>query len=36
MATMACFGLTGFLLNALFSIVERALTPWRYDTAEQS
>jgi len=31
MATMACFGLSGYLLNAGFSLVERALMPWRRD-----
>lgn len=34
MATMACFGLTGFLMNALFTRVERAVMPWRHDRAE--
>jgi ABC-type nitrate/sulfonate/bicarbonate transport system permease component len=29
MATMACFGIAGFLLNALFSALERRLLPWR-------
>jgi ABC-type nitrate/sulfonate/bicarbonate transport system permease component len=31
MATMACFAVTGFLMNALFSVVERRLVPWRHD-----
>jgi ABC-type nitrate/sulfonate/bicarbonate transport system permease component len=29
MATMACFGLTGFIMNAIFSHVERRVLPWR-------
>ena len=29
MATMICFGLTGYAMNAAFSVVERALMPWR-------
>ena len=29
MATMACFGLTGYVMNALFTLVERRLMPWR-------
>ena len=28
MATMAYFGMTGFAMNALFSVAERRLTPW--------
>jgi ABC-type nitrate/sulfonate/bicarbonate transport system permease component len=36
MATMACFALTGFLMNALFSRIERFVMPWRHDTAELS
>jgi taurine transport system permease protein len=28
-ATMICFGASGFVMNALFSIVERWLLPWR-------
>ncbi len=28
MATMAYFGVTGFAMNALFSVAERRLTPW--------
>jgi ABC-type nitrate/sulfonate/bicarbonate transport system permease component len=31
MATMACFAVTGFIMNALFSVVERRLVPWRHD-----
>jgi ABC-type nitrate/sulfonate/bicarbonate transport system permease component len=30
-ATMICFGLTGYLMNAGFSVLERALMPWRRD-----
>jgi ABC-type nitrate/sulfonate/bicarbonate transport system permease component len=33
MATMICFGLTGYLMNAAFSRLERALMPWRQDDA---
>ena len=29
MATMACFGLSGYVMNALFTVVERRLMPWR-------
>lgn len=32
-ATMICFGLTGYLMNAGFSRVERWLMPWRQDDA---
>jgi len=28
-ATMICFGASGFAMNALFTIVERRLMPWR-------
>lgn len=35
MATMICFGFTGFLLNALFTAVEKRLMPWRQDDAER-
>lgn len=35
MATMVCFGLTGFLMNALFTIAEKRLVPWLHDDAEQ-
>jgi ABC-type nitrate/sulfonate/bicarbonate transport system permease component len=31
MATMICFGLAGYVMNALFSIAERRLMPWRSD-----
>jgi len=31
MATMICFGLTGFAMNAAFSFAERRLMPWRHD-----
>jgi ABC-type nitrate/sulfonate/bicarbonate transport system permease component len=34
MATMACFGIAGFLMNALFSTLERRLVPWRHDSAD--
>jgi len=34
MATMVCFGLTGFLMNALFTLAERRLLPWLHDDAE--
>lgn len=34
MATMVCFGLTGYLMNALFSAAERRLMPWRADTED--
>jgi len=30
-STMLCFGMSGFLLNAAFSFVERRLMPWRRD-----
>ncbi len=30
-ATMVCFGVAGFLMNALFSVLERRLLPWRHD-----
>jgi ABC-type nitrate/sulfonate/bicarbonate transport system permease component len=30
---MICFGLTGYLMNAAFSRLERALMPWRQDDA---
>jgi len=29
MAAMACFGLAGFIMNAMFSLLERRLLPWR-------
>ena len=28
----ACFGIAGFLMNALFSALERRLVPWRHDS----
>jgi ABC-type nitrate/sulfonate/bicarbonate transport system permease component len=31
MATMLCFGLTGLLMNAAFSLAERRLMPWLHD-----
>jgi len=31
MATMLCFALTGFVMNALFTRIERHLMPWRHD-----
>jgi ABC-type nitrate/sulfonate/bicarbonate transport system permease component len=34
MAAMACFGITGFLMNALFVRVERRIMPWRHDSNE--
>lgn len=30
MATMVCFGLAGFVMNALFSRLERWIVPWRH------
>jgi ABC-type nitrate/sulfonate/bicarbonate transport system permease component len=36
MATMMCFGLTGFLMNALFTLLERRLMPWRPDARARS
>jgi ABC-type nitrate/sulfonate/bicarbonate transport system permease component len=36
MATMLCFGLTGFLMNALFTLLERRLMPWRHVNPEDS
>lgn len=33
MATMVCFGVTGFAMNGLFSVLERRLMPWRHDLA---
>jgi ABC-type nitrate/sulfonate/bicarbonate transport system permease component len=32
MATMLCFAVTGFLMNALFTRFERRVMPWRHDT----
>lgn len=31
LATMICFGAAGFLMNALFTMLERRLMPWRRD-----
>ena len=31
MATMACFAASGFAMNALFTLAERRLMPWRAD-----
>lgn len=36
MATMVCFGVAGFLMNALFSWLERRLLPWRHDRGDAS
>ena len=36
MSTMACFGLTGFAMNALFTRMERWLMPWRHDSAQDA
>ena len=33
-ATMICFGATGYLMNAAFTFVERRLMPWRDDEAD--
>jgi ABC-type nitrate/sulfonate/bicarbonate transport system permease component len=33
-ATMICFGLTGFLMNAGFTWIEKRLMPWRRDEAD--
>jgi len=35
MATMICFGFTGYLMNAAFSRLERTLMPWRRDDADR-
>jgi ABC-type nitrate/sulfonate/bicarbonate transport system permease component len=35
MATMICFGLTGYLMNALFSVLETRLMPWRREETAQ-
>jgi ABC-type nitrate/sulfonate/bicarbonate transport system permease component len=29
MATMACFGLTGYLMTAAVTVLEQRLMPWR-------
>jgi ABC-type nitrate/sulfonate/bicarbonate transport system permease component len=34
MATMACFGVAGFVMNAVFVRVERWALPWRHDSSE--
>jgi ABC-type nitrate/sulfonate/bicarbonate transport system permease component len=34
MATMVCFGLAGFLMNALFTRAEKRLIPWLHDESE--
>jgi ABC-type nitrate/sulfonate/bicarbonate transport system permease component len=34
MAAMICFGLSGFVMNALFTRLEHRLVPWRRDAAE--
>ena len=31
MATMICFAVTGFAMNAAFTLAERRLLPWRHD-----
>ena len=36
MATMACFALAGFVMNALFTRIERRVMPWRHDSTEVS
>jgi len=33
MATMICFGFTGYVMNAAFSRLEQLLMPWRHDDA---
>jgi ABC-type nitrate/sulfonate/bicarbonate transport system permease component len=33
-ATMICFGVTGYLMNAGFTLLERRLMPWRIDDAD--
>lgn len=33
-AAMICFGLTGFLMNQLFTLIEARLMPWRRDEAD--
>jgi ABC-type nitrate/sulfonate/bicarbonate transport system permease component len=35
MATMVCFGLSGFVMNALFTRIERWIMPWRHDSAQE-
>jgi ABC-type nitrate/sulfonate/bicarbonate transport system permease component len=36
MATMACFGITGFAMNGVFSLVEARLMPWRPRASERT
>jgi len=36
MATMACFAVTGYLMNALFTRLEQRVMPWRHDSAKES
>jgi ABC-type nitrate/sulfonate/bicarbonate transport system permease component len=36
MATMACFGLTGYLMNAAFTLLEQRLMPWRPRESERA
>jgi ABC-type nitrate/sulfonate/bicarbonate transport system permease component len=36
MAAMISFGLSGFVMNALFTRLERRLVPWRRDVAEDA
>lgn len=36
MATMVCFGASGFVMNALFTRLERRLMPWRHDRDERT
>ena len=35
MATMICFAVTGFAMNAAFTFAERRLLPWRHDRERQ-
>jgi hypothetical protein len=34
MASMVCFGLAGFLMNAIFSSIEKRMLPWRSQGGE--
>ena len=36
MAAMVCFAFTGFLMNALFTRIERRVMPWRHDSTVES
>lgn len=36
MATMICFALTGFVMNAAFTLAERRLLPWRHDREREA